>query len=250
MYNTATSQRSIEYARAMRERELRRKARRRRLMIHRAVALSVFTAVVFSLVLAVTAFTKPDTIRSDMVLPNATTEKIPESTMLALPETAVVPETVKEAEPTIEELVASGYLTDDIALSYELQMVARDAAKEFGVPYKLLLAVMFRESSYNPEAANDICFGLMQIHKMNFEWLEGELSEYGVDDIKNEPRDNIYAGAYMLGDLISRYGDYHKALICYNCGETRARELFAQGYTSTQYSRNVHATMDELKVCE
>lgn len=100
-------------------------------------------------------------------------------------------------EPTIEDLLASGVLTDEIALTYDLQLAARDAAETFDVPYKLLLAVMFRESSYNPKAENGICYGLMQIHNMNFEWLEGELSEYGVTDIKNNPVDNIKAGAYL-----------------------------------------------------
>ena len=67
-------------------------------------------------------------------------------------------------------MLENGTLTDSIALSYDLQLVARDAAETFGVPYRLLLAVMFRESSYNPEAENGICYGLMQIHQMNFEW--------------------------------------------------------------------------------
>lgn len=153
-------------------------------------------------------------------------------------------------EPTTEELLASGILTDDIALSYELQLVAREAAKEFDVPYKLLLAVMFRESSYNPKAANSICYGLMQIHQMNFEWLQTELKDYGVTDIKNNPRDNIYAGAFMLSRLIGKYEDYHKALMAYNCGESRAKQLWAEGYTTSTYSKNVIATMNNLQVFE
>ena len=153
-------------------------------------------------------------------------------------------------EPTIEDLLASGVLTDEIALTYDLQLAARDAAETFDVPYKLLLAVMFRESSYNPNAENGICYGLMQIHNMNFEWLEGELSEYGVTDIKNNPVDNIKAGAYLLGGYIDKYEDYHKALMAYNCGPSRARELWAEGCLQTTYSRNVLQTMSELDVAE
>ena len=143
-------------------------------------------------------------------------------------------------------MLEDGTLTDSIALSYDLQLVARDAARTFGVPYKLLLAVMFRESSYNPDAENGICFGLMQIHQMNFEWLEEELADYGVTDIRNNPEDNIKAGAYLLGRYIAKYDNYHLALVCYNCGEGGAQSLWAEGIYSTQYSRSVLETMEEL----
>ena len=145
-------------------------------------------------------------------------------------------------------MLENGTLTDSIALSYDLQLVARDAAETFGVPYRLLLAVMFRESSYNPEAENGICYGLMQIHQMNFEWLQAELEEYGVTDIQHNPEDNIKAGAYLLGGFIEKYGDYHLALMCYNCGEGGAQDLWSQGIYSTQYSWNVLQTMETLDV--
>lgn len=240
-------------------RERRRKARRRKYMIRRIVALLVLIGLITLLVIGVKAIVnavaKPDEPSADqkvdIILPSTygIVRDDPEVTELSTeeetPEATEVPK-----EPTTEELLESGILTDDIKLSYDLQLVARDAAEEFGVPYKLLLAVMFRESSYNPNAANDICHGLMQIHQMNFEWLCGELAEYGVDDIKGEPEDNIYAGAFMLGRLIDKYGDYHKALMAYNCGETGARRLWQQGYTSSQYSRNVLATMESLDVAD
>lgn len=149
---------------------------------------------------------------------------------------------------TVEEMLENGTLTGSIALPYDLQLVARDAAETFGVPYKLLLAVMFRESSYNSEAENGICYGLMQIHQMNFEWLESELAEYGVTDIQHNPEDNIKAGAYLLGGFIEKYGDYHLALMCYNCGEGGAQDLWSQGVYSTQYSWNVLQTMESLDV--
>ncbi len=88
----------------------------------------------------------------------------------------------------------------------------------------------------------------MQIHQMNFEWLESELEEYGVTDIQHNPEDNIKAGAYLLGGFIEKYGDYHLALMCYNCGEGGAQDLWSRGIYSTQYSWNVLQTMETLDV--
>lgn len=262
MYQTTSA---ADY-RVMRLRqERRRKERRRKLMQRRAVALLLLLAMataVFFIVRAAghavyAAFNSEEPVKSQYSEPLYTLRdgmtvraEAPASEPLAATEPIASAEPDVNHEPTIEEMLASGYLTDDIALTYDLQLVARDAAKTFNVPYKLLLAVMFRESSYNPKAENGICFGLMQIHKMNFEWLEGELKGYGVTDIKNNPEDNIKAGAYLLGGFIEKYGDYHKALMCYNCGEGRAKELWREGYTTTRYTRNVHETMDELDVAD
>lgn len=241
---------------ARQRREQARKARRRKYMIRRVIALVILIAAVTLLVMGVKAAVAAiasnravdDVIAEDTNVPTRVVEESVKTLDSEPIET--LPIITEPQEPTIEDLLASGVLTDEISLSYELQLTAREAAEEFGIPYKLLLAVMFRESSYNPEATNSICYGLMQIHQMNFEWLEGELAEFGVTDIKNNPEDNIYAGAYMLGRLIGKYDDYHKALMAYNCGENGARRLWEQGYTSSTYSRNVLATMDELNVAE
>jgi len=153
-------------------------------------------------------------------------------------------------QPTIEDMLASGYITDEITLSYELQIAAREASKAFDISYKLLIAVMYHESRYKPDVVNynETCFGLMQIHKMNFNWLEETLKDYGVTDIKNNPIDNIKAGAYMLGSFYDKYNDYHKTLMCYSCGEYRAKSLWKNGCTSTKYSRKVLETRDMLNV--
>ena len=136
-------------------------------------------------------------------------------------------------EPSEEPEPVSPYPTDEISLSYDLQLEAQAAAEKYGVPLDLLLSVMFHESSFNPGATNGTCWGLMQIHNMNFSWLEGLLADDGVCDIQYDPVSNIRAGAYLLGVLYEKYGDWNKALMCYNCGEGTAMELWAQGCYST-----------------
>lgn len=252
---TAYQYRSPQELRAARiarqRREQARKARRRKYMIRRIIVLAIAVAFITLFIMGVKALVVALSVKGANAPSQTEVQTTPTYTVAATGEPMTTEPMVTEPqEPTTDDLLASGVLTDEISLSYELQLTAREAAEEFGIPYKLLLAVMFRESSYNPEAANSICYGLMQIHQMNFEWLEGELKGYGVTDIKNNPKDNIYAGAYMLGRLVGKYEDYHKALMAYNCGERRAKELWAEGYTTSTYSRNVIATMNELNVAE
>lgn len=252
---TAYQYRSPQELRAARiarqRREQARKARRRKYMIRRIIVLAIAVAFITLFIMGVKALVVALSVKGTNAPSHTEVQTTPTYTVAATGEPMTTEPMVTEPqEPTTDDLLASGVLTDEISLSYELQLTAREAAEEFGIPYKLLLAVMFRESSYNPEAANSICYGLMQIHQMNFEWLEGELKGYGVTDIKNNPKDNIYAGAYMLGRLVGKYEDYHKALMAYNCGERRAKELWAEGYTTSTYSRNVIATMNELNVAE
>lgn len=261
---TATNYRA-ERLRKERRAKMRRRRQIRSIVVTFAFLLALIAALSFTARLAIDAAqtaangeeeAPAETGYAEMVYTNKTSERAEaiaaKTTAEVEPATTAETEAVAEieTEPTVEEMLASNYLTDDIALSYDLQLAAREASETFNVPYKLLLAVMFRESSYDTDANNGICYGLMQIHNMNFDWLEDELASYGVTDIKNNPVDNIKAGAYMLGGYIEKYGDYHLALMCYNCGEGRAKELWGQGCYSTEYTWNVHETMNELNVTD
>ena len=60
------------------------------------------------------------------------------------------------------------------------------------------------------------------------------------------PHQNLQAGIYMLSDLYGKYGDWNKALTCYNYGEGGAYEhVFSKGETSSTYSRHVLAVAEE-----
>ena len=134
-------------------------------------------------------------------------------------------------------------LSRQVPLSSSLQKTVREASQSFGVSEQLILAVMEVESSYNPDAYNDGCYGLMQINEINMSWLESELSTYGVTSIRQNPADNIKAGAFLLALYIRKYGDLNKALMAYNCGEYGAQDLWNAGYESSQYSRKVQKVL-------
>jgi len=259
-YEELRQQHERELRRARRRREERLRARRRQLMMRRLLVLVVFVALIAAMALGVRAMVvaltdepkeaKPPAIDAEPIKAAAPVVTVVDEPVPFVYVSAEPIEPVELEKPTTEDLLASGYLTDEISLDYELQMVAREAAETFDIPYRLLLAVMFRESSYNPDAENGPCHGLMQIHQINYEWVCEELAEYGVTDIQGDPADNIMAGAYMLSDLYSKYEDWHLALMAYNCGESGARNLWNQGVYSSQYSWNVHETMESLTVPE
>ena len=143
-------------------------------------------------------------------------------------------EPVIEPETVPQETGGQKFLhSDDIPLSYELQEVMQQACEDYGVPYALALAIAECESSFDLDADNGTCWGLMQIHPINYDRLRG----LGIEPTDYEG--NIVAGVLLIGELLDKYGDQHKALMAYNCGEGGAAKLWQQGYYSSQYSRHV-----------
>ena len=168
-----------------------------------------------------------------------TRTKEPELTITAAritPEPAVAP--TPEPEP---ELTARIY---DIPLTKELQEYTFNLCKENNLDYEFTLAVMEQESDYQEKAiskTND--YGIMQINKINHEWLSEKL---GIDDFLDAEQ-NILAGVKMLSDLITKYEDPHKALMAYNAGEAGAKKHWDKGTTTSGYSREVMTRTEELK---
>jgi soluble lytic murein transglycosylase-like protein len=108
----------------------------------------------------------------------------------------------------------------------------------------MVLALMDQESDYREKViskTND--YGIMQINKVNHEWLKEEL---GIEDFL-EAEQNILAGIRMLAGLAAKYEDPHLVLMAYNCGENGAKKLWKQGKTTSQYSRSIMARAEELR---
>lgn len=111
-----------------------------------------------------------------------------------------------------------------------------------GVDYETVLALITVESSCNPNAVSgthDV--GLMQINESNHQWLQERL---GITDF-TDPKQNIIAGTTMLADF-AEYEDPHKMLMAYNFGPGRAATLWAEGTTSSNYSRTVMERRAEI----
>ena len=107
--------------------------------------------------------------------------------------------------------------------------------------YPLVLAVMWRESEFVPtiiSKTND--YGLMQINKINHEWLSEKL---GITDFLDEEQ-NIHAGVFMLSLYLHKYEDIDKALMAYNMGENGAKKRWDAGIYSTNYTRTTRERLE------
>lgn len=150
-----------------------------------------------------------------------------------------------EWQPEIEAQAPDPFY-HDIPLSPELQDFVRAEAERRGVPLELILAMMDQESDYRANiisGTND--YGIMQINKINHEWLREIL---GITDFL-DPEQNIRCGTYMIGELLAKYdGDLHRALTSYNRGEGGANEYYSKNGTyESSYSRSIIEIYNHLQ---
>lgn len=131
----------------------------------------------------------------------------------------------------------------DIPLSHALQDVADRACEEYGILPDVLYAVMKVESGYQMDAQNGSCYGLMQIHTINMEYLS---SNIGTTDL-TDPEQNIEAGAFILGGYLEKYS-LTDSLMAYNLGEGGAKRLWKQGIHETGYTRKVLESIEGNRV--
>ena len=132
----------------------------------------------------------------------------------------------------------------NIPLSDELQIYTQEVCKEYKVPFDLVIGVMFAESTFDPNAKNGDCYGLMQVNAINAK----ELKNVGVYDL-TDAKQNIKSGVYLLSKALRKY-DISEALIAYNWGESGAKEKLNSGITSTDYTRTVLKYAAGLEVKE
>ena len=128
----------------------------------------------------------------------------------------------------------------DIPLSHELQDIADKACEDYKIPQDVLYAVMKVESGYEVDAQNGSCYGLMQIHTINMEYLSNNI---GTTDL-TDPEQNIKAGAFILGGYLEKYS-LPDSLMAYNLGEGGAKRLWKQGIHETGYTNKV---LENIKV--
>ncbi len=147
--------------------------------------------------------------------------------------------TTTESIPIVEEPVVFYY---DVPLSEDLQDYIRELCKKHDVPMSLIMAMIEVESSFRSDVisgTND--YGLMQINKINHEWLT---EEYGITDFL-DPYQNVFCGITIIaGHLEKTDGDIALALMRYNCGATGAKRLWDKGIYSTSYTEKILAAME------
>lgn len=204
-----------------------REARYRRERRHTMIALSAIVLVIFSLGVVFGLYVT--------------------SVFAAEPEPVQAVELTPTPTPTITveepaEIAAPTHIIDACPLSEELQTTMYEACQRRGIPFALALAVAEQESTFRLDVVsgtND--HGLMQINTCNFGWLRAK----GIEPLDH--KGNIEAGVLILSEAVHKYGDYHKALMAYNCGDGGARKLWDQGIYSSKYSREIMTKYENWK---
>ncbi len=134
----------------------------------------------------------------------------------------------------------------DVPLTEDLQDIIIDTASRRGVDPALVLAVIEKESGYNPDASGDNgkSQGLMQIWRSAH---EKRMKKLGVANLY-DPRDNVLVGIDILAEKLEKYEDAEKALIAYNAGDAGAKKhYFSKGIYSNSYSRAVLKIAKEIQ---
>ena len=130
-----------------------------------------------------------------------------------------------------------GYLRVRFPLRYA-ELVQTYAA-EYELEPSFVLAVIWAESSFRPEATSHAgARGLMQIMPATGEWIAGKL---GIEDFTADqlydPETNIRLGCWYLGYLRERFGGNEvKMLAGYNAGPNNVKkwqEEWGEGHEPT-----------------
>ena len=105
----------------------------------------------------------------------------------------------------------------DIKLSRELQDTLRGVCEETGVPFKLALSVIWKETNYrNVKGDSGKSHGYMQVQPR---WHKDRMKKLGVTDLM-DPESNFRVGCDFLAELLDRYPVVY-ALSYYNSGKAK-----------------------------
>jgi len=160
----------------------------------------------------------------------------------------VVSRTATIVIPTVD----SGFKSYNIALPVDQQQYAYTMCQNYGVQFELLLAIMYKESGFNPNAiGGGNSYGLCQIHISNHANLRNRL---GISNLL-DPYDNIKAGAYMLSSYMNSAKKVSNdpttvevyALNSYNMGEgSYYNNCYSQGIVDRSYSNSAISIKNRL----
>ena len=165
------------------------------------------------------------------------------------PAQAFVSDAMPAAPPLQPHVDTLGFFfLEQIPLSYDLQKYIYDRSVALGLEFELVLALIWRESTFRIEAVGvnrngTRDSGLMQINDVNQGWLR---ERYGIYDLM-DPFQNVDAGTMILADLLSRYHEPY-ALVAYQFGEAGMLRAVENGANVNELSRRIREKRDEYRI--
>lgn len=144
-------------------------------------------------------------------------------------------------EPTVAEIPTTEATEPpvalfDVPLDAELQLHIIDEAEEHGIDPAIVMAMAFRESTYDISAIGDNgnSYGLLQVQPR---WHYERMQKLGCTDLL-DPYQNVVVGIDYLCELLNRHGGIDKALTAYNKGHYDG--------VVTQYAKTILAHAKKL----
>ena len=144
-----------------------------------------------------------------------------------------------ETEMPTEEATEPSVALYDVPLEEMLQMHIINEANAHGIDPAIIMAMAYRESSYNANCIGDggDSYGLLQIQP---KWHSKRMQKLGCSDLL-DPYQNVIVGIDYLCEQLARYdGHMGKALTAYNAGHYAGKV--------TNYANTVLAMAKELGV--
>lgn len=131
----------------------------------------------------------------------------------------------------------------DCEMNEDLQEFIFYLSNAYNIDFTFVMAQIQKESSFKSNiVSNTSDYGLMQINKINHEWLQEKL---GITDFL-DPEQNITAGMYILRQLFEKYEEPSMVLMAYNMGEDGASRLWKKGIYETSYTKDIYEIQDEF----
>lgn len=184
---------------------------------------------------------------SDVACMNTSDPEMEETT-LQIEKAAVQVESKEERSESKHYIyyeVPREYAMNGGEFSEELQEFTQDLCEERKLSYPLVLAVIERETGYRNVDPNGFgSTGYMQVIQ---KWHEERMEKFGVVDLL-DPKGNITVGVDYMTELLQKYQDINLALMAYNMGESRAKELWEDGIYTSDYADYIVKREEEISL--
>lgn len=147
------------------------------------------------------------------------------------------------AEGRYKEVVC-GIIDTTVAISEsDIRTMCEEACKDTNIDPAIMEALCYEESRFNPAAESNVqCVGLCQ---MSTVFHIDRAETLGITDFF-DPYSNIRLSVHYMEELLNTYGNYELALMCYNMGPKRAKELYNEG-TISKYASNIVANAEKIR---
>lgn len=132
----------------------------------------------------------------------------------------------------------------------ELKIYTQELCMEYGIPYNIVLAIIFNESGFQEDAystyGNTVNYGLMQINSTTYNFLKENIGLNSLEELFN-PKINILAGITILKYHRGYVDNDKDMLFRYQVGERNFNRMRKEGIYSTPLLNRVLNKADEFK---